>query len=188
MNRSQYAFACGARGRGRRTSSDIDLSASSTAGAKMASRSWTMNRPGRVERETVPELLDGPCGRGVLGNVPVKGFRRVCSSRMTKTYRRWNVAVTTTKKSQAKTAPEWFRRNAAHDCVDRPPSGLFLRRMYRRTVRGETVSPSFTRSSAAMRSSPRVRFAAAMSAIGCCSSDVMRGRPRGFDLMRQKSR
>lgn len=39
-----------------------------------------------------------------------------------------------------------------------------------------------------MRSSPHVRFAAAMSAISCCRSGGIRGRPRGFDLMRQKSR
>src|SRR5262245_13215899 len=37
--------------------------------------------------------------------------------------------------------------------------------MYRRTVGGETVRPSFRRSSAAMRSSPQVRLARAMSAI-----------------------
>lgn len=37
-------IACGARGGVRRTSSDIDLSAWSTAGAKTASRSWTTNR------------------------------------------------------------------------------------------------------------------------------------------------
>ena len=46
----------------------------------------------------------------------------VAISKMTKTYNRWNVAVTTTKKSQARTAPAWLW-NAVHDCVDRPRGG-----------------------------------------------------------------
>jgi len=36
-------------------------------------------------------------------------------------------------------------------------------RMYRPTVRAESEMPSFNKSSAAMRSSPQVRFALAMS-------------------------
>src|SRR2546426_12659058 len=50
--------------------------------------------------------------------------------------------------------------------------------MYRRTVRGETAIPSFSLSSAAMRSSPQVQFAAAISAISRRSSGGIRGGPR----------
>ena len=60
--------------------------------------------------------------------------------------------------------------------------------MYRRTVRGETRIPSFTSSSEAIRSSPHVRFAAAMSAINWRSSAGSRGRPPGVDFHRQNSR
>ena len=58
--------------------------------------------------------------------------------------------------------------------------------MYRRTVRGETVRPSLRRSSAAMRSSPYVRLAVAISAMSRWSSTGIRGRPRGRDFARQK--
>ena len=44
MKRSQCAFACGARTGVFNTCSDIDRRASSTAGAKMPSRSWTRKR------------------------------------------------------------------------------------------------------------------------------------------------
>jgi len=60
--------------------------------------------------------------------------------------------------------------------------------MYRRTVRGDTRIPSFKSSSDAIRSSPQVRFAAAMSAIKCRRSAGNRGRPRGIDFHRQNSR
>ena len=60
--------------------------------------------------------------------------------------------------------------------------------MYRRTVRGETRIPSCTSSSEAIRSSPHVRFAAAMSAINRRSSAGSRGRPPGEDFHRQNSR
>jgi hypothetical protein len=59
--------------------------------------------------------------------------------------------------------------------------------MYRRTVRGETRIPSFTSSSEAIRSSPQVRFAAAMSAINRRSSAGSGGRPPGDDFHRQHS-
>ena len=57
--------------------------------------------------------------------------------------------------------------------------------MYRRTVRGETRIPSFTSSSEAIRSSPHVRFAAAMAAIHWRSAAGSRGRPPGEDFHRQ---
>jgi len=60
--------------------------------------------------------------------------------------------------------------------------------MYRRTVRGDTRIPSFTSSSDAIRSSPHVRFAPAMSAIKSRRSAGNRGRPRGIDFHRQNSR
>jgi hypothetical protein len=58
-----------------------------------------------------------------------------------------------------------------------PSSGI-----WRRTVRGETRIPSFTGSSAAMRSSPQVGFSLAILAISLRSSTGTRGRPRGFDF------
>jgi hypothetical protein len=48
--------------------------------------------------------------------------------------------------------------------------------------------PSLSKSSAAMRSSPHVRFALAIAAISCCTSAGMRGRPSGRDFQRQNSR
>ena len=47
--------------------------------------------------------------------------------------------------------------------------------------------PSFNRSSDAIRSSPHVRFAVAMSAISRCRSAGNRGRPRGLDFHRQNN-
>jgi len=60
--------------------------------------------------------------------------------------------------------------------------------MYRRTVPYETRIPSFTSSSDAIRSSPHVRFAAAISAINCRRSAGTRGRPCGRDFHRQNKR
>ena len=54
--------------------------------------------------------------------------------------------------------------------------------MYRRTVRGEIRIPSLTRGSAAIRSSPQVRFAAAIVAINCCKSAGIVGRLGDHDL------
>ena len=54
-------------------------------------------------------------------------------------------------------------------------------------MRGETVSPSFSRSSSAIRSSPQVGFARAMATISRCRSAGIGGRP-GRDFHRQKSR
>jgi hypothetical protein len=60
--------------------------------------------------------------------------------------------------------------------------------MYRRTVRGDTRMPSFSRSSLAMRSSPHVRFATAIVAISRCTSRAIAGRPGVRDFQRQNSR
>src|SRR6186713_1542083 len=49
--------------------------------------------------------------------------RRMAMSSTTKTYSCWKVAVTTTKKSQARTALAWLWRNVAHDWADGPPRG-----------------------------------------------------------------
>ena len=40
----------------------------------------------------------------------------------------------------------------------------------------------------AIRSSPHVRFAAAIVAINCCTSAGTRGRPRDLDFQRQNRR
>ena len=60
--------------------------------------------------------------------------------------------------------------------------------IYRRTVRRETRMPSLTRSSAAIRSSPQVRFAAAIVAINCCKSTGIGGRPDTRDFQRHHIR
>jgi len=60
--------------------------------------------------------------------------------------------------------------------------------MYRRTVRGDRWIPSLTSSSAAIRSSPQVRFADAMSIIRCRTVAGTGGRPRGRDFNRQNNR
>jgi hypothetical protein len=48
--------------------------------------------------------------------------------------------------------------------------------------------PSFNNNSEAIRSSPHVRFAVAMSAISRCRSAGTRGRPRARDFHRQNNR
>jgi hypothetical protein len=52
----------------------------------------------------------------------------------------------------------------------------------------DTRRPSFSSSSLAMRSSPHVRFDAAIVAISRCTSAGMRGRPGVRDFQRQNSR
>ena len=95
--------------------------------------------------------------------------------------------MTTTQKSLASTARAWFRTKVLHVCV--PCLELGGREgIYRRTVRGDTRMPSFTRSSSAIRSSPQVRFAAAIVAINCCKSAGIGGRPRARDFQRHHNR
>jgi len=72
------------------------------------------------------------------------------------TYTSRKVAVTTTKKSHASVSGAWFRTNVRHVCMDERGRDGRGRRMYRRTVRGETETPNFNSSSAAIRSSPQV--------------------------------
>jgi hypothetical protein len=66
------------------------------------------------------------------------------------------VAVTTTKKSHASVPREWFLTHVRHVCDDERGRDGTGRRMYRRTVRGDTEPPNFSSSSAAIRSSPQV--------------------------------
>ena len=54
-------------------------------------------------------------------------------------------------------------------------------------MRGDTRIPSFTSSSAAIRSSPHVRFAAAVSAMIVCNPAGTRGRLRDRDLRRRNN-
>ena len=72
------------------------------------------------------------------------------------TYTTRNVAVATTKKSHASVSREWFLTNVRHVCDDERGRDGTARRMYRRTVRGDTETPNFSSSSAAIRSSPQV--------------------------------
>ena len=55
-------------------------------------------------------------------------------------------------------------------------------------MRGETASPSLSDSSFAIRSSPHVGLARAIATISCWRFLGIRGRPRGRDVQRQKSR
>ena len=97
------------------------------------------------------------------------------------------VAVTTTKQSLAITDRAWFRTNVLHACVPCLAGGG-RDGMYRLTARGDTRIPSFTRSSAASRSSPHVRFAAAIVAMSCCKSTVIGSRPGARDVQCQNNR
>jgi hypothetical protein len=78
-------------------------------------------------------------------------------------------------------------RTGSTPCVPRVARGG-LAGMYRLTVRGDTRMPSFTRSSAAIRSSPHLRFAVAIVAISARRSAGIGGRPAGRDFQRQNSR
>jgi hypothetical protein len=70
MKRSQCAFACGARTGVFNTCSDIDRRASSTAGAKMLSRSWT-----RSDRCHLEADRSGTAGSSIptwaVGEIPM---------------------------------------------------------------------------------------------------------------------
>ena len=80
-------------------------------------------------------------------------------------------------------------RMISHKC--RPPLGPRLAapgrrvRRYRPTVRGDTVKPSFRRSSFAIRSSPQVGFAWAMPTISRCKSLGIGGRPGRDSIARR---
>ena len=97
------------------------------------------------------------------------------------------MAVTTTKKSLARTDRAWFRTKVLHFCFPNLVRGG-RGGMYRRMVRGEIRMPSLTRSSAANRSSPHVRFAAAILPINCCKSMGIGGRPGVRDFQRHHNR
>src|ERR1700739_1641371 len=60
--------------------------------------------------------------------------------------------------------------------------------MYFLTVRGESRIWSLSQSSSAIRSSPQVRFSAAIRRIKHRTSADTAGRPTGFDFQRQKRR
>ena len=80
--------------------------------------------------------------------------RRVPCSMTTNTYNIRNVAVTETKRSQARTAVAWFLRNVDQRRSPRHrPGGRFGK--YLRTVRGEIRIPSLSSSSLAIRFAPQ---------------------------------
>jgi hypothetical protein len=60
--------------------------------------------------------------------------------------------------------------------------------MYFLTVRGESRVWSFSQGSSAIRSSPQVRFSAAIQRIKRLASADITGRPAGFDFQHQKRR
>jgi hypothetical protein len=79
--------------------------------------------------------------------------------------------------------PVWEAR-----CDDARSRGRPVVNMYRLTVHGDTLIPSLSCSSAAVRSSPHVAFARAMVAIRRCTSTGSGGRPQVFDFHRHKRR
>ena len=138
-----------------------------------------------VARHDHPKLLCGPLRCRMRRHVPIHDAS--CADFEDHEHvEQAEVAVTTTKKSLASTARAWFRTNVLHACVPRPARGG-RDGIYRRTVRGETRMPSFTRSSAAIRSSPQVRLASAMVAFNARSSAGIAGRPGLLDFHRQNT-
>jgi len=104
----------------------------------------------------------------------------------TNMYNTRNVAVTATKKSQARMAAAWFFKKVDQRWSPRGcPRGRFG--MYLRTVRGETRIPSLSSSSLAIRSSPHRRFSIAILRISARNSFGMGGRP-GRHFNRQNNR
>jgi hypothetical protein len=85
------------------------------------------------------------------------------------------------------TALAWFRTNVLRSCDRVPSPDASPVGMSRRTVRGDTRMPSFNSSSDAIRSSPQVRLAAAISPMSRCKSAGYVGHPRGRDFQRQSN-
>lgn len=154
ISRSQNAFASGTRTGVFNTRRCIDRNASSTAGENAASRSWTIHRYGSSPVSTLRNCCTVHSAVGCSLTFQCT-IRRVPMSRTRNTYMHRNVAVTTTKKSHASISRAWFRTNVRHVCDEERGRDGTGRRMYRRTVRGETETPNFSNSSAAIRSSPR---------------------------------
>src|ERR1700757_934810 len=115
-------------------------------------------------------------------------MRRLPTSITTNTYSTRKPTVMATKKSEATMALAWLRTNVRHCCEDvlLPPLGSLSCGQYARTVRGETKIPSFTDSSAAMRSSPQVGFSCTMRTISWRRFSGIRGLPNR-DFLRQNS-
>src|SRR3990172_6633413 len=99
------------------------------------------------------------------------------------TYSVWNVSVLTQQKSHAQMSFACCARNSCHCGEGLPDQG---RRMYRRTVLGETTYPTFS-TPALIRTCPHGRFSAARRRISCRSSSGIRFLPglARFDFQRQ---
>ena len=96
MKRSQCAFACGARTGVFNTCRDI--------WREDAIAIMDDEAIGALQRQTVPELLDRPFRRGMVGEIPVHD--PACADvEEDEHIESLKVAVTTMKKSQARTAP-----------------------------------------------------------------------------------
>ena len=123
-----------------------------------------------------PELLLRPLGCGMLRHIPMHDASRPYVQhhedvQQAKSYGDGNEEIT------ASTARAWFRIKIVQRCDVRRVPVPFGGGMYRLTVRGDTRMPTFRRSSAAIRSSPQVRLARAMSPISWRKSAGNRGRP-----------
>src|SRR5262249_16257263 len=142
----------GARTGVRRTRTPSRTRPSSTSFAKMLSRSWmrsdTDDRPAAL-RGTVAVHSAVGWSRYVLVDNPARSNLYDDEG---------NVAVITTKKSQATMVLAWLRRKVSQRCFGSGVrTGPSLRR-YLPMVRGETRMPSLSFNSLAMRSSPQVGF------------------------------
>ena len=140
-----------------------------------------------IARDNHPKLLRSPVPCRMLRHVPMQNpsgadfenHEDVQESGMWRSRQRRNHSPARTGRGSPRTCSTLV-------CPDLGRGGRDG--MYRRTVRGDNRIPSFTRSSAAIRSSPHVRFAAAIVAISCCRSAGIVGRPGARDFHRQNNR
>jgi len=146
-----------------------------------APRTGTVRRRSRRFGTAAPR----PLGHRMLRDIPMQNPTRADLQHHEHVQGR-NVAVTATKKSQASVLRAWFRTNVLQVCGDEHGRGETGRCMYRLTVGGGT--PNLSSSSAAIRSSPHVRLARAMSAIMSWRYRGIRGRPGRRDVQRQNRR
>jgi len=175
MNRSQCAFACGARtlqhAQRHRTHRLVD------GGREDPIAIVHEHAIGAVKREAFSKLLNRPFSCGMYGDVPVQDPESRCpESRTRRRAERWRSRPQRSRRPARRRygGEEMSPRAASADrCRGDVPTWHVAANRTRRQVR-----PSLTRSSAAIRSSAHVRFAAAMSAMSCWSSVGIGGRPR----------
>src|SRR5262245_52848207 len=141
---------------------------------------------GRFARHDHAELLRRPVRRRMLGDVPVQN-----SPRSDLHDHEHVEKLEASRHGHKEVAGEHGACMISRERAPRLGTRAILRSgtgaHIRRTVRGETRIPSFTKSSEAIRSSPHMRLAAAISAINRRRLAGTCGRPGGLDSHRQNS-